>query len=149
MRIAETLLIALALVSPASAQDRFKDVWVTQSASGEVVRGRMIDLSDASLAILTPDNRRIELPLARVLRIEAHGDSLKNGAAIGAAIMGGLSFFACQGYNSGVQCAVGSVFNLGLGALIGAGVDALNGGRSVIYSRPPRQQPSVNLRLKF
>src|SRR3954465_6258037 len=97
MRTLALLPLVCLLASPASAQDTFKQVWVTQSESGEILRGRIVQLSQESLAILTPDNRRVEMPLDRVLRIEARGDSLKNGAAIGAAVLGGRSLLGCQG----------------------------------------------------
>ncbi len=152
MRIVITVLVALALASPAAAQDRFKDVWVTQSDSGEIVRGRLVELSGSSLAILTPDNRRVEMPLDRILRIEAHGDSLKNGAIIGGAIMGGMTLLACQGLSRASQCVVGVGFNTGFGALMGMGIDALNGGRSTLYSRPatpPARTTAVGFRVRF
>ena len=149
MRFAITLLIALAGVSPAAAQERFKDVWVTQSDSGDILRGRIVDLSGESLAILTPDNRRVEVPLSRILRIEGQGDSLKNGAIIGAAVLGGLSFAACQGVSGGGQCATVLLFNTAFGGLMGAGLDALNGGRSTLYSRPAATSPGKTAGVKF
>ena len=149
MRFVVPLLIALAAVSPAAAQERFKDVWVTQSDSGEIVRGRIVDLSGESLGILTPDHSRVDVPLARILRIEGHGDSLKNGAAIGAAIMGGLSLAACQGVSRGSQCATVLLFNTAFGGLTGAGLDALNGGRSTLYSRPAARSPGKTADVKF
>jgi hypothetical protein len=150
MRIAMTVLLALVVASPVTAQDRFKDVWVTQSDSGEIVRGRLVELSGSSLAILTPDNRRVEMPIDKVLRIEAHGDSLKNGALIGAAVMGGMTILACQGFTGGSQCLVGIAFNTGFGALIGMGIDAANGGRSTLYRRaPPAKTAGIGFRLRF
>jgi len=153
MRIAITVCVALVLASPAAAQERFKDVWVTQSDSGDIVRGRIVELSGESLSILTPDNRRVDLPMARILRIEAQGDSLKNGAIIGAAVLGGLSFAACQGASGGGQCATVLLFNTAFGGLMGAGLDALNGGRSTLYSRPAATSPGkaagAGFRLRF
>lgn len=153
MRIAITLLIALVAASPAAAQDRFKDVWVSQSDSGEIVRGRIVDLSDESLAILTPDSRRVEVPLARILRIEVHGDSLNNPALIGGVVMAGLSVIGCQGLARGSQCAVTTAFNTLFGSLIGMGIDAVNGGRSTLYSRPaataPDKTAGLQMRLRF
>src|SRR6185436_17892998 len=97
MRALASIMIVLALAAPAAAQDTFKQVWVTQSSSGEVVHGRIVDLSPESLTILTADNRRVDMPLDRVLRIEARGDSLKNGAVIGALVLGTLVALACGG----------------------------------------------------
>lgn len=150
MRIVITVLLALVAASPVVAQDRFKDVWITQSDSGEIVRGRLVELSGTSLALLTPDNRRVEMPLDKILRIEAHGDSLKNGALIGAAVMGGMTILACQGFTRGGQCIVGMAFNTGFGALIGMGIDAANGGRSTLYRRPPAAKTAgIGFRLRF
>ena len=146
-------MIVLALAAPAAAQDTFKQVWVTQSSSGEVVRGRIVDLSPESLTILTADNRRVDMPLDRVLRIEARGDSLKNGAAIGAIVLGGMAALLCGEYGGGGECVAGVALDAGIGALIGAGVDALNGGRSTLYSRPAAapagHSAAVKFKLKF
>ena len=148
LRLAVLLLVLFS--GPATAQESFKQVWVTQSDSGEVLQGRILDLSQHSLSMLLPDNRRVDVPLDRVLRIEARGDSLKNGAAIGAAVMGGLTALAC-GSSVGTRYCLGYVAtNIGFGALLGVGVDALNGGRSTLYSKKP-QAPgtSVQLKLRF
>ncbi|HET7698240.1 MAG TPA: hypothetical protein VFK57_21170 [Vicinamibacterales bacterium] len=153
MRSAVLLLAALAVASPAAAQERLKEVWVSHADSGEVVRGEIVTLSPESLTILTVDQRRVDLPLSRVLRIETRGDSLKNGLVLGAAIMGGLSLVACQGATNAGQCGAIVGFNAGFGALIGAGIDALNGGRSAVYSRPPAPAPGgaagLQVRLRF
>lgn len=150
MRICVSLLAVLFLAGPASAQESFKQVWVTQSESGGVVRGRMVELSRESLVLLTPDNRRVAMPIDNVLRIEARGDSLKNGAGIGAAIMGGLSLLACQAARDARFCAQMAVTNIGLGALIGAGVDALNGGRSTLYEKTaPAKTAGVAFKWKW
>ena len=128
-------LIAVLLVAvPASAQEHMKQIWITQADSGEVLQGRLVELSSASLALLTRDNQRIEIPMDRILRIETRGDSLKNGAAIGAAILGGLVLASCAGWSGG-QCVAAAAVDAGLGALVGAGVDAMNGGRTAIYKR--------------
>jgi len=154
MRALASIMIVLALAAPAAAQDTFKQVWVTQSSSGDVVHGRIVDLSPESLTILTADNRRVDMPLDRVLRIEAHGDSLKNGAAIGAVVLGGIVALACGGSaGTAGQCVTAVALDAGMGALIGAGLDALNGGRSTLYSRPAAAPAgataSLKLKLKF
>ena len=153
MRIVITMLLALVVASPVAAQDRFKDVWVTHADAGEIVRGRLVELSANSLAVLTQDQRRVDLPLDRILRIETHGDSLRNGAAIGGAVMGLMTILGCQGFSRGSQCAVGVAFNTGFGALIGMGIDAANGGRSTLYSRPAAASPpktaGLQMRLRF
>ena len=149
MRILVLLSAICMLASPASAQENFRKVWVTHANSGNVVAGRIVELSKDSLALLTPQNQRVELPLDRVLRIEAQGDSLKNGAIIGAAVMGALVLAACTNLSAG-ECARVAPFEIALGALIGTGIDALNGGRSVIYSRPAAvSAPGATAGLRF
>lgn len=156
MRIAVPLSIALLLVSgapPAFAQDHSKDVWITQADSGEVLRGRMVDLSGESLSLLTADNRRIEVPLDHVLRIEARGDSVKNGALIGAAVMGVLGAVGCLSVVGDSRCVTPVVFNTIFGGLAGAGIDAANHGRSTLYSRPSAatagKTAGVQFRVRF
>lgn len=155
MKFLIPLLMTLALAAPAAAQENYKQVWVTQSDSGEVVRGRLVALSGQTLAILTADSRRVEVPLDRVLRIETRGDSLKNGAIIGGAILGALSIVGCQGLSSPSQCVAASAFNVGIGAIIGIGVDALNDGRTALYVKPaatatpPAPAARLQFKLKF
>ena len=149
MRALASIIVVLALAAPAAAQDTFKQVWVTQSSSGEVVRGRIVDLSPESLTILTADNRRVDMPIDHVLRIEARGDSLKNGAAIGAVVLGSLVALYCGEAGGGAQCIAGVAVDAGIGALIGAGVDALNGGRSTLYARPASAPAGHTAALKF
>lgn len=157
MRVLICLVMMLVLAGPAAAEDAYKQVWVTQADSGDLIRGRMLRLSGDTLALLTSDNRRVELPLDRVLRIEVHGDSLKNGATIGAVIMGALTTLGCavQSGRAG-QCATAVVLNSALGGAIGAGIDAANGGRTTIYSKPapspeapPGLRAGVQFKLKF
>ena len=142
-----------AFASPALAQEKPRQVWVTHADSGGTVTGRIVELSKDSLALLTPENQRVDLPIDRILRIEAKGDSLKNGAIIGAAVMGALTFAACANLSAG-DCARIAPFEIGLGALVGTAIDAMNGGRSVIYSRPARAQTAgptagVQFKLRF
>ncbi len=120
---------------PALPQAATEEVIVTQSGSGDELRGRLVELSSTTLAMLV-DGQRVELPIDGVLRIDARGDSVKDGAAIGAAVMAGLSAFACAEVRSTGQCVTGAIVNTGLGALIGAGIDALHKGRTTIYRKP-------------
>jgi hypothetical protein len=146
MPVYTTLVVSLLLPAAARAQGaagtpgpspRFvEEVVVTQSASGEELRGRLVELSPTTLAMLV-NGRRIDLPLDSVIRIEVRNDSLKNGTAIGAVILGSLTAFGCVvGEGRGSQCVTALVFNTGIGALIGAGADALHKGRTTIYSKP-------------
>jgi hypothetical protein len=146
MPVHTTLVLSLLLPAAARAQGAagtpgpsphfVEEVVVTQSASGEELRGRLVELSPTTLAMLV-NGRRIDLPLESVIRIDVRNDSLKNGTAIGASIMGSLTALGCAlGEGPGSQCATALVLNTGIGALMGAGIDALHKGRTTIYSKP-------------
>ena len=91
------------------------------------------------------------MPIDSVLRIEAQGDSLKNGAAIGAGVMAGLTLLGCAGLgDGGGYCARAAVMNTLFGAVIGVGIDALNGGRSTLYKKAaPAKTVGVAFKLKW
>ena len=61
---------------------------MTQSVSGEELQGYLLELSPTTLAMLV-NGKRVEMPIDSVLRIDGRRDSVKNGAAIGAAILQG------------------------------------------------------------
>ncbi|MEO6238708.1 MAG: hypothetical protein ABIQ52_17060 [Vicinamibacterales bacterium] len=128
---------ARAQAGPGSRPHTGEDVIVTQSTSGQEIRGHIVELSATTLALLV-NGQRVEVPIDRVLRIDARHDSVKNGAAIGALSLGGLSALGCfatVGTTSGI-CVTSTALNAGLGALAGAGIDALHKGRTTIYSKP-------------
>jgi hypothetical protein len=144
--IRETALV-LALLLPAAAFAQGgtakpapplkapEEVIVTQSTSGQELRGFLVELSPTTLAMLV-DGKRVEVPLDRVLRIEGRNDSVKDGAAYGALIAGGLTGLACAQAIGDRYCVTAVLFYTGIGALTGAGIDALHKGRTTIYSKP-------------
>ncbi len=96
--------------------------------SGETIKGKMIEATDATLALLQ-DGRRVEVPRDRVQRVYAEGKrSVKRTTLIGAAIGGGggigigLAVFGQGDFTRSVIPAAGIA-----GAGIGAGVGALLG----------------------
>jgi hypothetical protein len=149
--VSAALVLAFLVPAAALAQDRAakpapplrtsEEVIVTQSTSGQELRGFLVELSPTTLALLV-DGTRVDVPLERVLRIEGRNDSVKDGAAYGAAIGGGLTALTCAQGLELQYCVPAAVFYAGLGALAGAGIDALHKGRTTIYSKPP---PAVSL----
>ena len=108
-----------------------------------------MDLSPTSLAILV-EGRRVDVPIDNVLRIDTTHDSLKNGAIIGAGVAGGLAALACADFGSAAECTAGVLLDAGIGALIGAGIDALHPGRSPIYIKTAGKAGSaLQVRLRF
>ena len=58
---------------------------MTQSTSGTEVRGRIVELSPTTLAMLV-DGKRVDMPMNTVLRIDAPTDAVKDGAFIGGGV---------------------------------------------------------------
>jgi hypothetical protein len=152
-----SLAVALLLASAAAATagqrppaaKAGEQVIVTQSASGEELRGRLVELSSTSLAILVDDGRRVEVPVENVLRIDVRNDSLKNGAIIGGAIMAGITGLGCAAIDDAAYCATYLIFNTGFGVLAGMGIDALHKGRTPIYVKAVKSQASLQMKIRF
>lgn len=96
--------------------------------SGETIKGKMLDATDAALA-LTRDGKRVDVPRDQVMRVYVLGkSSVKRSALIGAAVGGGgglgigFGAFGNSDFTRSVIPAAGIV-----GAGIGAGVGALLG----------------------
>src|SRR4029450_3523613 len=140
--IAALSLIALtAFAASASAQQmktakKGEHIVVKQTTTGVELRGRLIELSPDTLSLLVKD-RRVDVPLDNVLRIDGTHDSVLNGAAIGAAILGGMCAINCgQGLDSRDDLPKAILASAGWGALFGAIVDARREGRHAIYIKP-------------
>ena len=173
-------VIATVLVpTGAAAQDtlsRWPGLDVTQLSTVYVVddagvetTGKLLRIDpDAVVLLVGGAERRVEAPHVR--RIDKRGDSLKNGAWIGAVV--GAAFGAlgaglsdCPGDDSGGGCAGGRaalfLISTGTYAACGTAIDALIVGRTRIYVAPvrppsaasgqfrPMQRPGVALTVSF
>ena len=79
-----------------------------------------------------------DIPFTEIIRIDARGDSVKNGAIIGAVVLGAWCALICpQGLNgySNNQLPYILGVNIALGAAVGAGIDAMHVGRTTIYQQ--------------
>jgi hypothetical protein len=104
--------------------------------TGEEMAGRLLKLGPDVLQILVK-GQRLEMPFEQVLQVDREGDSLKNGAIIGAVVVGLLCAVVCgQGLDDASQLPVAVAVNAGVGALIGAGWDAAIKHRTTIYRKP-------------
>lgn len=111
---------------------KLRTVFVTIDRGPEI-HGSLLELGPETLAILV-DGARTEFPLSSVRRVEREGDSLKNGAIIGAVVLGAWCAAICgQGLNRSSQLFPAIVVNAGVGAVIGALFDADHKGRTRIY----------------
>jgi hypothetical protein len=117
--------------------------------TGVETSGRLLRLNPDSLVLLVRD-AELRLEAARVRRVQARGDSLRNGALIGGVMGVGMGLIAagisdCPGDDPGGSCpgfrAAALLGSTGVYAGIGAGVDALVVGRTTLYevpTAPPR-----------
>jgi hypothetical protein len=133
---AVTIMVLLGCPSLAQAQADFStlavrpgDIVYVKQASRVEVSGPVLTVSPASLTIegyvFTPAN---------TLQIDRRGDSVKNGAWIGALVLGGLCAAVCgQGVDDSSQLVPAVAVNAGLGALLGAFLDWGHTGRTTIF----------------
>jgi hypothetical protein len=139
--LAFAFLTAIINAAPAAAQSNpnvparpVSTVYV-RSIGGDEVRGQLLRLGPDSLTLLEQGSSR-DIRLADVARIDARGDSVKNGAIIGAAVLAGWCAIVCpqglDGYNNS-QLPIILAINTALGAAVGAGIDAMHVGRTTIY----------------
>jgi hypothetical protein len=139
-QILPVFLLAVFMTTPALAQgvpnpthSSIGDVYV-RSNGGEL-RGQLLQLGPDTLTLLE-QGRSHDIRLTDVTRIEARGDSVKNGAIIGAAILAGWCAIVCpralDGYTNRDFGYILTI-NTALGALIGAGIDGMHVGRTTIY----------------
>jgi hypothetical protein len=115
-------------------------------------RGRLLRLDSQTLS-LQLDDRRVDFPVDQVLKIDVvRRDSLINGALFGALYAAACIKFWCgQGLDSpSEQGPLDVVMGVGMGALVGAGIDALFTKRTTVFRAggSPGREP-LNAALAF
>jgi hypothetical protein len=137
---------------PGLATAGLPTVYVLDDGDVEI-SGRLLRLNPDSLVLLVGDAER-RLDAARVRRIEKRGDSLRNGAVIGAIVGVGMGLIVagisdCPGNDPGGSCpgtrAVGFLVSIGVYAAIGTGIDALVVGRSTLCQAPTAPPSSARM----
>ena len=130
-----------------------------RSIGGGETRGQLLRLGPDTLTLLEHGSSH-DIRLTDVTRIEARGDSVKNGAIIGAAILAGWCAIICpQGLDGYSNRDFGYILavNTALGALVGAGIDGMHVGRTTIYQpaemaagrKPSGVKAFLSKRLRF
>jgi hypothetical protein len=149
------LLVAAGLVpGVANAQDtaakwpglessRLSTVYVLD-VGGTETSGKLLRLNPDSLVVLV-DGQERQFETARVARIQKRGDSLRNGAIIGAVVGVAMGIITagisdCPGDRAGGGCpgsrAALFLVSTGVYSAIGTGIDALIPGRTTLYKAP-------------
>jgi hypothetical protein len=115
---------------------------VVLTLAGEEISGRMLALGPDEVRMLVKGQERT-WRLDDIVQVDRKGDSLKNGAIIGALVLGGWCAYICgQGVDSSTSLPGVVIINAGFGALIGMGIDAGNQVRKTVYqkSSPPQNR---------
>lgn len=139
---ATTILIILAFLSLPATVAADQDPKL-KGAKGELVfvidedsrewQGKLLSVSADALTIEDSSGVR-EFPLTKVRRIDAEGDSIRDGAIKGAIFGGVLGVFYAAAYKDG-RAILGGAMTYGL---IGAGIDALNRSKQTVYRGPAK-----------
>ena len=139
------------------------DVITVVPAVGQPVAGRLIRLGADDLDIRLSGGRSpkdrgprdVTIPLDAIRSLERPRDSVRNGAAWGAGVgagIGGTLFLAAAVTDRNEidewapAYAAGTAICIGIGALIGWGIDAANSKPHIRFDSSPRGGPTVRLR---
>ena len=149
---------------PDKPDTKVERVTVKVAGSTREIRGRLLHLDSKTLTVDVDSHggdgvaarKRLDLPLERVVRIdvEAH-DSVIDGAILGAVFLAACAKWWCgQGTSSPPELPRDAWIGAGLGALVGASIDARFFRRTTIYqaSGSAGPQPAgagVSFRLRF
>ena len=119
-----------------ASRTRPGDALVVTDRSGREITGSLARLSDSAVTLVANGVER-DVALTDVGRIEKRGDSLKNGALIGAGVMAApVLLWLGSGCDRGCGTLIGAaVFNAGLGAFVGALIDRAHEGRTSLFNR--------------
>lgn len=134
---------------------------------GIEISGKLLRLNTDSLVLLVGATEQ-RFDADHVRRIQKRGDSLRNGALIGAVVGAALGLLVagisdCPGDDPGGSCpgtrAAAFVGSTGVYAAIGTGIDALVVGRTTLYEAPspPRRserapssgRSAINLTIRW
>ena len=156
------ILVVTLVPGAVSAQDTAKS-WPGQAAlesstvfvrddTGVETAGMLLRVDPDSLVLRVGDTER-RFDAARVTRIEKRGDSLRNGAVIGAIVGAAVGLLSasiadCPG-DGGGRCpgfrAAAFLGSTGIYAAIGTGIDALVVGRTTLYEAPAASRRSARM----
>ena len=125
---------------PGLASSQLSTIYVRDDTGAET-SGKLLHLNPDSIVILV-DGAERRFEAARVTRIQRRGDSLRNGAIIGAVV--GVAFGIltagisdCPGDRAGGPCPGSRValflVSTGFYSAVGTGIDALIPGRTTLY----------------
>lgn len=126
------------------------ELWVYRGSTP--IHGFLTRLTKTELTLIDEDNQEQVIPLESVWKIERSGDRIWNGFAIGASIgfAAGLGL-ALEVRGRPAEKATLAIYSAGIYGLMGAGIDAMHVGKTMVFEAPGRKQgltiaPSRDLR---
>ena len=143
MRTFLAVCLLIVLSAPLASANQWPVVVTTEG--GQKIRGRMLAMTTERLT-LSRDGRLEPIPMERVVRVVKPRDSVLDGFLKGL-VVGLLPLLA---YGDGVDGRFAARYVL-THAVIGMGIDAMQGERVVLYDRaaPSPPQPTLALKLRF
>jgi len=143
MSVASPAIVGAQTVATSFEQLRFNvrpgDTLHVKDASGQEMTGKLVDLSQQSLALAVHGVRR-DLSELEVVQITRNGNHLKAGTLWGLGVGGGfglaLDLSCLHGCFLGPQFPQGTLFFGGVGVAIGAAIGVATRTPRVLYSRP-------------
>jgi hypothetical protein len=137
---------APAAITPESVLRPGQTAWIT-TAGGEEQKTRIVAAADGLITLRAGDGIR-RLTAAEIRRVRVRqGDSLVNGAVIGAAVAVASGLFLCTRTEPWRNCRddAGPMLRIGaIGAGAGIALDALIRGRRTVYEAPG---PNAQMRV--
>ena len=160
------ILVAVFIAVPAlaAAQEPVRDfsqlntrlkpgdtVWVTDS-QGREIKGKITNLSSGSLALKAKGAPILSATDVSTIQLRDR-DSLKNGTLIGLGVGAGLGLAGCISIageeDAGAWCAMGMLFYAGVGAGLGAVIDAMIPGKKLVVYRAAGLAGAPPARVSF
>jgi len=147
LRIVAIVACVLIAILPVTAAEPARDlasmqvapdaVIYVRTSNGAEIQGRFLRASTQALVVGTTDGREIILPSAQVLFVWKRGDSLRNGAIIGGVVgLAGAIFGQSECTKCSGEIAIGVALGVPAWVGVGALVDRLRVGRTLIYRAP-------------
>jgi hypothetical protein len=109
----------------------FPSVYVTD-AKGSETKGKLVSWTGSEIVLQTDAGSRTFKP-GEAVRLDLRGDSVKNGALIGLAAGVAAGFLASAGCDCDGKPAI-VLTSAGMYTLVGAGIDALVPGRTLLWN---------------
>lgn len=121
-----------------------EDVTIEIDGERTPLRGRLLSVADDVVAFDMGGTIR-SVEFGRVARVDRHGDSVVDGALIGAVVLGGMCRWTCleMKLRSQANYVAGVIGATVMGGMMGAAIDRKHVGTTTIYRRGRRTSVGI------